>query len=211
MYNPKAIERIVQNLFLATRGSASPDRRVLFTTVDDSRGSAGIAPLVAEALAGQLDESVCLADLDLNRPTLSQRYHLEEKLSLAEALKKPGPLRGCTHRVPAIANLWLMPGTTAAADGQASVLHDAEAQHRLRELLGTFDYVVAFTGPMSSEPDATRLGPLLDGVVLLVDANVTRPEVRVAADVLHREGKADRRCGQQCPGVSLILSRASRG
>lgn len=184
-YDPSAIERLVQDLFLATRGSASAHCRVLLTTVDESRGCAEMAPLIAEALAARVEGTVCLADLDLHTPTLSRRYRLDGKPSLSEALNKPGPLFECTHRAPSIANLWLLPASVTSPEEPASPLHDPEGRARLRELLASFDYVVAFTGPIGVQPDATFLGHALDGVVLLVDATFTKSEtVSAAADLL---------------------------
>ncbi len=181
-----AIERLLRKLFFSNQQGVPPVRRVLFATVDESRAGSDIAPLAAEALAAQVSGAVCLADLDPYRPTLHTRYPLDGKLSLAEAISSPGPLRGCTHRAPSIANLWLMAGRMPASD-QRPAFHEAETQTRLRELLATFDYVLGFTAPVGATTDATLLGGMFDGVVLLVDASVTKSEaVRAAADVLQR-------------------------
>jgi Mrp family chromosome partitioning ATPase len=186
-YDPQAIERLVQDLFLAARTAPAPSR-VLLTTAEGSRGCAEMAPLVAEALAARVSGTVCLADLDLQNPTLSRRYPLDGKLSLAEVLNKSAPLIDSTHRAPSIVNLWLLPASLASPGTPAPPLHDLEVRARLRELFGTFDYVVAFTGPIGVQPDATFLGHALDGVVLLVDANLPKSErVSAAADLLRRE------------------------
>lgn len=185
--DPQAIERLVRILFLATEEGGSAVRRVLLTTVGQSRGCTEIAPLLAEALAAQVSGTVCLADLDQHTPTLHERYPLEGKLSFSEAAVRPGPLRGCAHRAPSITNLWLMPASQPAVDASPAILHDSETHRRLGELLATFDYLVAFTGPIADQTEAMLLGTMLDGIVLFVDANRTTSEaVRAAADVLDR-------------------------
>jgi protein-tyrosine kinase len=182
----EAIASLVHNLFELRAAGDTNVRRVLFTSVDDSRGSAEIAPRIGEALAARANGSVCLADLDLHRPTLHHRFQLEGHTGFSDAVLEPGPLRACAHRAPSIANLWLMPAGLPTLDARP-VLGDPDTHPRLRELLDTFDYVIAYTAPIGLHPDATLLGPIFDGVVLVVDANTTKPEVvRAAAETLER-------------------------
>lgn len=177
---------LVRNLFQVRASADKAVRRVLFTSVDDTPGSAELTPRVAEALAGQSNRSVCLADLDLDRPTLHQRFRLEGQRGFSDAVMERGPLRACTHAAPSISNLWLMPAGLPTLEVRPR-LGDADTQWRLAELLGTFYYVIAYTAPIGLHADATVIGSLFDGVVLVVNANATKADVvRSAAQSLER-------------------------
>ena len=49
-------------------------------------------------------------------------------------------------------------------------------RQRFAELRESFDYVLVSAPPVNRETEATRIGQLSDGVVLIVEANHTRRE-----------------------------------
>jgi len=179
------IVSLVAQLFPLDGDGETEVRRALFTSVEVSRSSAEVATRVAEVLAQRANGVVCLADLNLQVPTLHLRHQLEGHAGFADALMQSGALRAFTHRAPCSSNLWVMPAGLRAADARP-LLGSALTQRRLAELFGTFDYVVATTAPIGQHADAALLGAYVDGVVLVLEANRTRPEAaRAACDALY--------------------------
>ena len=183
----EAVAGLIRNLFQVRAGAADRAvRRLLFTSVDDVPGSTDIAPRVAEALATQSNRSVCLADLDLHTPTLHRRFPVEGQRGFADAVVERGPLRACTHGAPSHPNLWLLPAGLPTLD-VIPRLGEADIQRRLGDLLATFYYVIAYTAPIALHNDATKLGAVFDGVVLVADATASKAAVvRTAAQSLEQ-------------------------
>lgn len=183
-----AVDELVERLFLSNDAATAAVRRVLFATPSDPSGAADMAALVAEALAAEVNGTVCLAEFGLHQPALHRRYALDDKAGLAEALDEPGPLRGCAHRAPSISNLWLLPARLPASSARPS-LGDPETQRRVADMLATFDYIVASGAPIETEPDSPFNGELFDGVVLVVDGERTKSDqLRAAAGVIEAAG-----------------------
>jgi Mrp family chromosome partitioning ATPase len=178
---------LIRNIFQVRTASDRAVRRLLFTSVDDTRCSIDIAPRVAEALAAQSNRSVCLADLDLHTPTLQNRVRaIEGHRGFADAVIERGPLRACTHGAPTHSNLWLLPAGGPTLD-VIPRLNDPDTQRRLADLLATFYYVIGYTAPIGLYNDAAYLGTVFDGVVLVVDATATKSTVvRAAAQALEQ-------------------------
>ncbi len=185
--NDEAVAGLIKNLFQVRTSADRAVRRLLFTSVDDNRCSSDIAPRVAEALAAQSNRSVCLCDLDLHEPTLPGRVPaIEGQRGFADAVVERGPLRACTHGAPSHANLWLLPAGAPTLD-VIPRLSDPDTQNRLADLLSTFYYVIGYTSPVGVHADATHLGKVFDGVVLVVDASATKSAVvRTAAQSLEQ-------------------------
>ena len=185
--NDEAVAGLIRNIFQVRTAADRAVRRLLFTSVDDTRCSIDIAPRVAEALAAQSNRSVCLADLDLHSPTLQDRVRaIEGQRGLADAVVERGPLRACTHSSPSHSNLWLLPAGAPTLD-VIPRLNDPDTQRRLGDLFATFYYIIGYTAPIGLYNDAAHLGAVFDGVVLVVDATATKSTVvRAAAQALEQ-------------------------
>ena len=185
--NDEAVAGLIRNIFQVRTANERAVRRLLFTSVDDTRCSIDIAPRVAEALAAQSNRSVCLADLDLHAPTLHNRVPaIEGQRGFADAVVERGPLRACTHGAPSHSNLWLLPAGAPTLD-VIPRLNDPDTQRRLGDLLATFYYVIGYTAPIGLYNDAAYLGAVFDGVILVVDASATKSTVvRAAAQSLEQ-------------------------
>ena len=185
--NDEAVAGLIRNIFQVRTANEKAVRRLLFTSVDDTRCSIDIAPRVAEALAAQSNRSVCLADLDLHSPTLHNRVPaIEGQRGFADAVVERGPLRACTHGAPSHSNLWLLPAGAPTLD-VIPRLNDPDTQRRLGDLLATFYYVIGYTAPIGLYNDAAYLGAVFDGVILVVDASATKSTVvRAAAQSLEQ-------------------------
>jgi Mrp family chromosome partitioning ATPase len=162
------------------------NRRVLFTGVDDGRGSADVAVRVAQALARQDAGSVCLADLDVRAPTLDRYFQLQGHPGFSDAVLEAAPLGMFVHQIGDTTGLSIMPAGLRRQEAVA-LIGGAAAQHRIRELSAMFDYLVAHAAPAGVHHDAALLGPCLDGAVLVLEADATRATAaRAVAEALQR-------------------------
>ena len=90
-------------------------------------------------------------------------------------------------------NLWLIPSGFVKPGFYPSMERYRE---RFAELREAFDYVLISAPALSRETEATFMGQLADGVVLIVEANQTRREtVRRAKEQLESAQCTDSRRG----------------
>ena len=189
---------LVQRTFLAPDQPGPPARSIVFAGVDESLGSAPLAATTAQILAGRVSGAVCLVDADLDRPVLHRVFGLTNTVGLAEALKGHEPLRHYARRLHAGTDNapWLM--TAGSPGGGSESLLVAETDRgRLRDLIDAYDFVVMHMPAVMQHPAASALAAQVDGVVLVVEANVTRRQsLRAAAEAL-------RACGARVLGTVL--------
>jgi protein-tyrosine kinase len=165
--------KLVQRLFLLP-GADAP-RVVVFCGVETGDGATWICSRAGEALASQVDASVCLVDANLRTPFLHERFGTDSLRGLTEAILQSSPVRDFAHRLNG-GNLWLLPCGSIASD-PSSLLTSERFRSRIAELRADFDYVLIDGPPANLFADASVLGKLADGVVLVVQANSTRREV----------------------------------
>ncbi len=159
------IRSLVRQVFLP--GWARPARQVVFCAVD--QGNVGeICLRVAQVLAAQIPGSVALVD----GPSSSEPGH-EESPPVTAELHSAGfaPLRHSAQRIAG--HLWRVSRGTFVGENEAG-LSTEWLPGRLRELKLEFDYTVLHGPPAAFSSDAALLGHLSDGVVLVLEANVTR-------------------------------------
>lgn len=188
---------LVQRTFLAPEQPGPPARSIVFAGVDESLGSASLAATTAGILAARVSGAVCLVDADLDRPSLHRVFGVTNAVGFAEALKGQEPprnyarrLHGETDNVP-----WLM--TAGSAGGGESLLMAEAERGRIRDVIDAFDFVVLHLPAVTRHPAASVLAAQVDGVVLVVEANVTRRQsLRAAAEAL-------RACGARVLGTVL--------
>lgn len=173
--------KLVQRVFLLP-GADAP-RMVLFCGVGRGDGSSWVCLRASETLASQVKASVCVVDANLHAPFVHEYFRSNRSKGLAEAVLGSGPIRNYAHLLNG-SNLWVITCGSRTADPHTLLTSD-RLQPRLAELRAVFDYVLIDAPPVNLYADATLLGRLADGVVLVVQANSTRREaVRKAKECL---------------------------
>ena len=164
--------RLVQSLFLLP-GKACP-KSVAFTSVDPGSGVSTVAAGAAINLAKHATGRVCLVDGSLRRPSLHTRFGLSGLRGFAEAVLESGAIeefvQSTEHR-----NLKVLTAGFHLSD-PSSILSSERLKSRFAELSSKFDHVLLDVPALRTHPDSMLLARLADGVVLVVEAGVTRRE-----------------------------------
>ena len=170
--------KLVERLFVLPNSHAP--RAVVFSSVD-GRDSAWICLRAGAALAMQ-GASVCVVDGNLNTPSIHQFCRIQQHPGLLDAAVKPGPV---TDFVVSVGNkLWILPSGEAPVGAQRITVSD-RMRFRVTELRKLFDYVLIDAPPIGSCSDALLFGQVVDGFVLIVEANLTRREnARIAKETI---------------------------
>lgn len=155
-----------------TYANVSSRVRVLLVTAGmPGEGKSTVSVNLAMTLAG-LRHSVLLIDADLRRPRAHLHAGIDGSVGLTNVLLEQVPLDVATHSVSGT-TLDVLPAGEIPPN-PAEML----TSHRMEELIaavsGRYDYVIIDTPPALSVADANLLAPLVDGVLLVVDASKTR-------------------------------------
>jgi Mrp family chromosome partitioning ATPase len=174
------ITKLVQRLFSQNNKGSGP-KVLSFSGITRDDRSSWICARAGEVLAEQVDNSVCVVDANLWSPQLHVHLAVANPIGLAEALTTKGPIRNFAMPLRR-ANLCLIPSGLAKPGISASMERYRERFAELREV---FHYVLISAPALSRETEATFIGQLADGVVLIVEANHSRREtVRHAKEQL---------------------------
>lgn len=165
--------KLVQRVFLLQAGERP--RAVVFTGIDLGDGCSRICADTAKTLARNISGSVCLVDANLRSPSLAQFFGVTNRHGLADALRQQGTIRDFTQRLRPD-NLWLL-SCGSFAPGSPSLMSSDCLKALLAELRKEFDYVLINVSAVILDGAASLWGPLVDGVILVVEANLTRREV----------------------------------
>jgi Mrp family chromosome partitioning ATPase len=164
--------KLVQNVFLLRREAAP--RVVVFAGIDSGNGCSAICAQTAHILAVQRLGTVCVVDSNLRSPTLPELYGVGNHYGLTDSLLKQGAIREFA-KVVGPDNLWLLSCGSRANESQ-TLLNSDMMKRRILELRKAFDYVLIDCPPLNIYADAISIGQMADGLVIILEANVTRRE-----------------------------------
>lgn len=167
--------KLVQRLFLIPQ--EKPVRAVVFAGIDAYRGCNWLCSVTARLLASTVPGSVCLVEGNFRSPSLIDSFKLARTGGLVDSLRLDRPVLEFTRQL-ATDNLWLLPAGAPAEDSTA-LLNSDRMKDRLRELREEFDYLIVNAPPLGAFGDGLVLGTMVDGVVLVLEANATRREAAV--------------------------------
>jgi len=165
----------------------NPSASLLVTSPGPEEGKTTTAANLAVVLA-QAGQKVILVDSDLRRPTLHTFFGLDNHVGLTDLLVdgvelsdrvlKPTGQDGL--RLVSSGHLPPNPSELLGSDSMRNMLHQLEEQA---------DVVVLDSPPLLAVADASILGSLLGGAILVVQAGKTRNEAaRRAKDALENSG-----------------------
>ncbi|HXE58332.1 MAG TPA: polysaccharide biosynthesis tyrosine autokinase [Gemmatimonadales bacterium] len=159
-------------------------KSLVVTSVSPGEGKTLTAANLAVTFAREgLD--VLVMDCDLRRPRLHRVFGVARGPGLFELLESGGPVSDpeaaarCIRGTP-IAGLSVLP-CGHLPNNPSDVLRGARTRVLLRELTDRFDVVVVDTPPALATADATILGAIADGVLLVVRAGQTHREAAARA------------------------------
>lgn len=164
--------KLVQRVFLLA--GCETNRAVVFCGVDRGGGAVGICARAGENLAEQTGSQVCLVEGDLHSSSLGQYFGLDNEYGLTDAVLDARPVQDYVQRL-AGSNLSLL-----LAGPRCDEVHSPWKSEQLRtcleELRREYTYVLIYAPPANQHIDAMLLGQMTDGVVVVVESNVSRRE-----------------------------------
>jgi polysaccharide biosynthesis transport protein len=165
--------------------AGSPPRVTLFTSALPSEGKTTTAANTA-LLLSQMGERVLLIDGDLRRPRCHQVLSMPNTIGLTELLTGQISAKEAT-------SLTTYPGLSLLCSGSPppapnELIGSKQMRDTLDELRRAYDYIVIDATPTMTLTDALPLSTMVDGCILVVNAETPRQLVRQTCIRLNRVG-----------------------
>ncbi len=150
----------------------NPPRTLLVTSANPSEGKSTTLANLAVVMAQQ-GQRVVIVDTDLRRPTQHRLFQVPNNVGLTNALLHDRPTVDGYLQSTQVENLEVLP-TGPLPPNPAELLSSARFAALIELLKTQVDLVLLDSPPALAVTDATVLARQVDGVILVVDAGMTR-------------------------------------
>lgn len=167
-------QQLVHELFL--RREPAGCCAVGLASATAGEGTSYVASHLAAELARSTEQPSLLLEANVYRPSQAEEHGVEPNPGLRRILLDKGfPIDACLHQT-AVEHLWVMPAGSAF-NGAGGAPEWTQFPRAFEWLRGRFAGIVVDLPPVNLSTDALIAGPLLDGVVLIVAADLCSREV----------------------------------
>lgn len=167
-----AFRSMQSNLSLAH--ASKPLKTLLITSIDAAAGKTTVAANLGAAFM-QSGQTVTMIDADLRNPNLHRLWGAENNYGLSNLLHNMTEIEESITRPPAFPGLILVAGGSQSS--QLIGLINGEKMQELLEKFKTLGDLVIVDGPPLTDANAQVIAAKADGVVLVIRAGQTAPEV----------------------------------
>jgi protein-tyrosine kinase len=167
------LTKLTQRIFSPPSGT--PPGVVVFSGVEGGVGTSSICAFLAEVLVEQINTKTILVDANLRHPHLHEFFGLDGKSGLANAIEGKRP--AASFLLPtAFSGLSILPAGIPQGDLHP-LLSSRELPGLFSELRSIAQLIIVDSPPILQYADASLLGRIGDGMVMVIGANATRREV----------------------------------
>ena len=148
-----------------------PPQALLVTSPQPNEGKTCTSVNLAMALA-QRGGRVLIIDGDLRKPGVARHLDLANDMGLSSLLTGAHGVDEALRNFGLVPNLWVLPAGPSPPN-PAELLSSPTMEEVMRRLRLHFDHLIVDSPPALMVTDATLLSTLVDGVVLVVESDVT--------------------------------------
>lgn len=184
--DPYAVAQFTRLAISMISGSARQTlKRVMLTSVHSGEGRSCVAINLAAALARARQRTLVI-DTDLRRPSIGRLLGLESEIGLAEAVSLGlQPQEAIIRVMPADFHVLL---TRGQVDNAAELLVSSNFKRLLSELDAYYDFILFDSAPLLKAADASLLGLLTSGTLLVARPGASSTEeMRKSISLLDEE------------------------
>jgi capsular exopolysaccharide synthesis family protein len=167
-------------------GREMPMRRVLVASALPGEGKSTVVVNLA-LVFGEVGKHVIVADADFHRPTLHRTLKTPNTKGFSDLLAGQSELREAL--APVADGVWLSPRGASSTAVSRSGLGSRRLTEIMESMAAEAEYVLLDSSPILLVPDNLYMAAAADGVLLVVQAGVTRPrELLRAKEVVEKTG-----------------------
>jgi len=149
-----------------------PLKNLLITSTIPQEGKSMVAANLACTFAQGRQEKVLLLEGDIRRPTLSQKFGMEQRPGLCELLRKETSHSRSIVYIPE-AKIWMLPAGQVNGN-PLDILQSQKLSSLMSQLASWFDWIIIDSPPMLPVADAGVWSALAEGIVLVTRCGITQ-------------------------------------
>ncbi|HMG84959.1 MAG TPA: polysaccharide biosynthesis tyrosine autokinase [Terracidiphilus sp.] len=181
----EALRGMRTSILLSSPGA--PPKVIMLVSTRPQEGKTSISALTAITF-GLNGSRVLLIDGDLRRPAIHLRFRIGKGLGLSSVLSGKAALKDAIVEWPDLPSLHILP-SGPVPPLPSELLGSKQMEDLLRQARDEYDFVVLDTAPVLAVTDASVLGRLVDGVILVLRYGAVQRQVaRRVIDMLDRSG-----------------------
>ena len=159
-------------------------KTILITSSSLGEGKSTLASLLSITVSHRHNKKIILMDCDLRRPNLHRLFKMEQRRGLSELLQGKINLSDCL-KPTSLDNLKVIT-SGEEIESPTELLENPYFQEVITEIKHYSDLLVADCSPVLPVSDPMIIGPLMDGVILVLKAGFTQKEIgRRAIEILN--------------------------
>lgn len=159
-------------------------KTILITSSSLGEGKSTLASLLSMTVSHRNNKKIILMDCDLRRPNQHRLFNLEQRRGLSELLQGKINLTDCLKPTQ-LENLKIMT-SGEEVENPAELLENPYFREVITEVKHCSDLLIADCSPVLPVSDPMIIGPLMDGVILVLKAGFTQKEIgRRAIEILN--------------------------
>jgi protein-tyrosine kinase len=150
---------------------------IMFTGPKPDEGKSLTTINLAISIAQEVDQTVLIVDADLRNPTIHKYFGLSGRRGLVDFLRGRVPIPELLIHPEGIGKLVILPGGKPASDA-AELIKSPQMVDLVNELKHCYNdrYVLFDVPPILNFADSLAFAPLIDGIVVVVEAGSTTRE-----------------------------------
>jgi protein-tyrosine kinase len=161
---------------------------IMFTGPKPDEGKSLTTINVAISIAQEIDQTVLIVDADLRNPSIHKYFGLSGRKGLIDFLKGGIPIPELLIHPEGIGKLVILPGGKPAGDA-AELIKSPQMADLVHELKHCYQdrYVLFDLPPVINFADALAFAPLVDGIVVVIEAGrTTREDLSQCLEMLEK-------------------------
>ncbi|MCP4748558.1 MAG: CpsD/CapB family tyrosine-protein kinase [Desulfobacteraceae bacterium] len=157
-----------------------PKRKIMFACSSNGESSTEIAIQYAHSLAIDSPYKILLMDVKLKNPNFVKLFNVDPTMEgLADLIKNNGNVKSFVKKVDP-GNLYILP-VGKNTSSTSNILKNFSFANFMDEAASEFDYVIIDAPPVLNSSVCRIIGPMVDGVIMVIEADKTRRQVALKA------------------------------
>lgn len=149
-----------------------PLRSILITSSQDQEGKSTTAANLAYTLSLDTRKKTILIDADFRKPTIHKFFSISKEPGFTDIILGKAAIEDFTEK-PVIGGLHIIPSGSPVPN-PSEIMASPQIKETIDKLTVKFDFVIFDSPPVLHVADASILGSLCDGVLLVVKSEMTQ-------------------------------------
>ncbi|MFC1668497.1 CpsD/CapB family tyrosine-protein kinase [Chlamydiota bacterium] len=167
---------------IITMEEENPDKAFIITSSQENEGKGVVLCNLGVCMARELKKKILLVDVDFEKPGLHKLLHFDMKHGLLDYIQNGNSVNDIVKET-SVENMFIVTVGGIPTESMG-ILTSNKMKQFVDEARKEFDFVLFTTAPVNTHADAAILGPMTDGVILVIVNKKTQRETVERAQMI---------------------------